>query len=101
MSTTSVSPKAEPVWTATTKLPKFPRLRKSVETDVCIVGAGISGLTTAYLLAQEGKAVVVLDDGGLASGMTAVTTAHLANAIDDRNFEIERLHGERDRKSVV
>jgi glycine/D-amino acid oxidase-like deaminating enzyme/nitrite reductase/ring-hydroxylating ferredoxin subunit len=37
----------------------------------------------------------VLDDGAIGSGMTGVTTAHLTNAIDDRYFHIESLHGER------
>jgi glycine/D-amino acid oxidase-like deaminating enzyme/nitrite reductase/ring-hydroxylating ferredoxin subunit len=59
------------------------------------VGAGIAGLTTAYLLAREGKSVVVLDDGPLAGGETSRTTAHLVNALDDRYYELERLHGER------
>src|ERR1041385_8706187 len=61
---------------------------------VCIIGAGIAGLTTAYLLAKEGKHVVVLDDGPLGGGMTARTTAHLTNALDDRFYELERLFGE-------
>lgn len=85
----------ESVWAATTELPHYDELQENMEADVCIVGAGISGLTTAYLLAQVGKRVVVLDDGPLVSGMTQVTTAHLSNAIDDRFIEIERWHGER------
>ena len=51
-------------------------------------------MTTAYLLAREGKTVVVLDDGPIGGGMTERTTAHLSNALDDRYVEIERLHGE-------
>jgi glycine/D-amino acid oxidase-like deaminating enzyme/nitrite reductase/ring-hydroxylating ferredoxin subunit len=50
-------------------------------------------MSTAYLLAREGKAVVVLDDGPIGGGMTARTTAHLTNALDNRYFGIERLHG--------
>ena len=84
----------EPLWTATAKLPKFTRLTKNVQADVCIVGAGIAGLSCGYLLMKAGKSVVILDDGPIASGMTSVTTAHLANAIDDRFYEMERLHGE-------
>src|ERR1041385_5246492 len=61
---------------------------------VCIIGAGIAGLTTAYLLVREGKSVVVLDDGPMGGGMTARTTAHLTNALDDRFYELERLFGE-------
>jgi glycine/D-amino acid oxidase-like deaminating enzyme len=50
-------------------------------------------MTTAYLLARQGKSVVVLDSGPVAGGQTRRTTAHLSNAIDDRYTEIERLHG--------
>src|SRR5947209_14897444 len=82
------------VWAATATMPACSPLEEDTRADVCIVGAGIAGLTTAYLLTQAGKAVVLLDDGPLAGGMTRVTTAHLSNAIDDRYFEIERLHGE-------
>lgn len=83
------------VWTATAKLPSFSPLTTDTSADVCIVGAGISGLTTAYLLTQVGKSVVVIDDGAIGGGMTGMTTAHLVNALDDRFFELERLHGER------
>ena len=84
---------AESVWAATTKRPEYPSLKRDVRADVCIVGAGIAGLSTAYMLAQAGKSVVVLDDGPIGGGMTEVTTAHLTNAVDDRYYEIERLHG--------
>ena len=76
-------------------MPRAPKLTESVEADVCIVGAGIAGLTTGYLLARAGKSVVILDDGPLVGGMTSVTTAHLSDAIDDRFTAIERWHGER------
>src|SRR5262249_34340577 len=46
-------------------------------------------------LMKAGKSVIILDDGNVAGGMTQVTTAHLTNAIDDRYYEIERMHGER------
>src|SRR4051812_42054453 len=85
----------ESLWAATVKMPTCAPLKKNTHARVCIVGGGIAGLTTAYLLTQAGKSVVVLDDGPLAGGMTEVTTAHLANAIDDRYVEIERLHGEK------
>ena len=81
-------------WMATAEVPLRDPLKESINTDVCIVGAGIAGMTTAYLLASEGKAVVVLDDGAIGGGMTGRTTAHLVNALDDRYFELERLHGE-------
>jgi glycine/D-amino acid oxidase-like deaminating enzyme/nitrite reductase/ring-hydroxylating ferredoxin subunit len=79
---------------ATSDIPEESPLRADVETDVCIVGAGIAGLTTAYLLAKEGRRVVVLDDGPTAGGETCRTTAHLVNALDDRFYHLEDLHGQ-------
>src|SRR5438067_7703010 len=83
------------IWMTTPQLPSRPTLTKDITADVCVVGAGIAGLTTAYLLADEGRSVVVLDDGPIAGGETSRTTAHLVNALDDRYFEIENLHGEK------
>ncbi|HEY9788267.1 MAG TPA: FAD-dependent oxidoreductase [Candidatus Obscuribacterales bacterium] len=74
-------------------MPTFEPLAESLRCDVCVVGAGITGLTCAYLLCKEGKSVIVLDDGPLSSGETQRTTAHITNVIDDRFFEIERMHG--------
>src|SRR2546429_2709730 len=82
------------VWVATTDVPSEKTLDKDTSTSICVIGAGIAGMTTAYLLAREGKSVVVLDDGPIGGGMTARTTAHLVTALDDRYFELERLHGE-------
>ena len=83
------------VWMGTADLPSRPALAQDITTDVCVVGAGIAGLTTAYLLADEGRSVVVLDDGPIAGGETSQTTAHLVNALDDRYFAIESMHGEK------
>jgi len=82
------------IWMDTAAIPLERPLTERVSADVCIVGAGIAGMTTAYLLAREGKSVVVLDDGPIGGGMTGRATAHLVNALDDRYFELERLHGE-------
>lgn len=81
------------IWMATANTPSQARLRDSIRTDICIIGAGIAGLSTAYLLGREGRSVVVLDDGLIGGGMMGPTTAHLTNAYDDRYVEIERLHG--------
>ena len=81
------------VWMGAAEVPSRPGLAKDITADVCVVGAGIAGLTTAYLLAAEGRSVVMLDDGPIGSGETSRTTAHLVNALDDRYFEIESMHG--------
>ena len=74
----------------------------SLVADVCVIGAGIAGLTTAYQLAYAGQTVVVLEAGrGVAEGESSRTTAQLATEIDDRYFEIERLHGEKGARLVA
>jgi glycine/D-amino acid oxidase-like deaminating enzyme/nitrite reductase/ring-hydroxylating ferredoxin subunit len=91
--TRSSNPKKEPVWWDGAQLPESATLETNARADVCVVGAGIAGLTTAYLLAAARKSVVVLDDGTLASGMTGATTGHLVTALDRRYTEIEKLRG--------
>src|SRR5215213_10005274 len=88
------SQRSTSVWMATADTPSQSRLKENIRTDICIIGAGIAGLTTAYLLGREGRSVVVLDDGLSGGGMTGRTTAHLTNAYDDRYVEMEKLHGE-------
>ena len=82
-------------WWAAGETPRFPPLASDASADVCVVGAGIAGLTTAYLLAREGRPVIVLDDGSVGGGETGRTTAHLSNALDDRYYNLENLFGER------
>jgi glycine/D-amino acid oxidase-like deaminating enzyme/nitrite reductase/ring-hydroxylating ferredoxin subunit len=86
------APRQEPIWTSV-PAPDFPKLTEGASVDVAVVGAGIAGVTTAYLLAREGLSVVLLDDGPVGGGMTSVTTAHLSNALDDRYLRVERLRG--------
>ena len=91
----SSSGATQSIWAATVKIPSRPPLQESESANVCVVGAGIAGMTTAHLLARAGKSVVVLDDGPIGGGMTGRTTAHLVTALDDRYFELERLHGKK------
>src|ERR687892_350203 len=61
--------------------------------DVAIIGGGIAGLTTAYLLSKSGKKVAVIEDGYIGSGETSRTTAHITHALDDRYYNLEKRHG--------
>src|SRR5688572_15277756 len=76
-------------------------LAADAQADVCIVGAGVAGLTAAYLLVREGRSVIVLDDGAPGMGETLRTTAHLTAAIDDRIFALERKSGARKARLAV
>jgi len=71
----------------------MPALDQDQSADICIIGAGIAGLSTAYLLVREGRNVIVIDAGQPGGGETCRTSAHLCSAIDDGFLEIERLHG--------
>lgn len=81
------------LWTDTVSPLKYESLSRNIETDVVIVGGGIAGLSVAYNLSKAGKKVVVVEDGYLGSGETGRTTAHITNALDDRYFEIQKIHG--------
>ena len=89
----STSGKTLSYWN-TAERSQFGSLTENVTADVCVIGAGIAGLTTAYLLMQSGLTVVVLDRGEIASGETGRTTAHITAALDDRYVELSRLHSE-------
>jgi glycine/D-amino acid oxidase-like deaminating enzyme len=69
-----------PLWAEKATVPELPTLEGEVEADVCVIGAGIAGLSTAYSLVLDGRSVVVLDDGPIGGGQSERTSAHLSNA---------------------
>jgi len=81
-----------PVWRTATREP-LP-LPASEPCDVLVIGAGIAGLVTALNCAQDGRGVTVLEREAPGAGETGRTTAHLANALDDRYTALARLHGD-------
>jgi glycine/D-amino acid oxidase-like deaminating enzyme/nitrite reductase/ring-hydroxylating ferredoxin subunit len=90
----------ESLWQSSSRTHNFPSLQKSIRREVVVIGAGITGITTAYLLTKAGKKVVVLDHQGLASGETAYTTAHLTGILDERFCELIKTHGLKNMKLV-
>lgn len=88
-------------WQAERELIEFPPLNQNLTVDVCIIGAGISGLTAAYLLSKENKSVVVLEDGPIGGGQTVRTTGHLTNTLDDRYYNLETYFGEENTKLIA
>jgi glycine/D-amino acid oxidase-like deaminating enzyme/nitrite reductase/ring-hydroxylating ferredoxin subunit len=71
-----------------------PALSANATTDVCVIGAGIAGLTTAYLLTREGRSVTVLDLDRIGGQETSRTTAHLSDVLDEGLPELESMFGE-------
>lgn len=80
-------------WMTSATMPPFSKLPGNAEADVCVIGGGIAGLTTAYLLSRERKRVVLVEAmDALGGGETGRTTAHFMPP-DDRYFEIEKSFG--------
>ncbi|MEO7580960.1 MAG: FAD-binding oxidoreductase [Massilia sp.] len=73
-------------------MPHYPALSGQEHADVCVIGAGIAGLTSAYMLLREGKTVVLIESDGIGSGETGRSTAHFFPP-DERFSELERFFG--------
>src|SRR4051794_21926550 len=97
------------LWVATTDPPAFASLEADIAVDVAIVGAGITGLTAALLLARTGRRVAVLEAGRVAAGATGYTTAKvtslhgliygpIAEKFDD---ERARLYGQANEAAIA
>ncbi|MGK7397833.1 MAG: FAD-dependent oxidoreductase [Candidatus Cyclobacteriaceae bacterium M3_2C_046] len=83
-------------------LPKnYSKLQQHIEADVCIVGGGITGLTTAYQLKDKGMKVVVLEALHLGAGTTGHSSNHLNTQVDFSYQQIFNKHGEEKAKTVA
>jgi len=79
-------------WVDSNQQISYSKLNESLKTEVLIIGGGIAGLTTAYLLLKSGKQVVLIEDGFIGSGESGRTTAHLSCALDDRYYYLEDIY---------
>ena len=89
-----------PYWATSATFPQFAKLTDDVVADVVVIGAGVTGLTAAYLLAKAGKRVVVLERDRCAIVDTGHTSAHLTMVTDARVTELVRQFG-RDHAQAV
>ncbi len=71
-----------PYWQEAAPMPRYPALDRNLKVDVAIIGAGITGLTTAYLLKRAGRTVAVIDRGRCGGVDTGHTTAHVTCVTD-------------------
>lgn len=58
---------------------KYNKLEKNIETDICIIGGGITGISTAYYLKKENLKVTVLDMGKIGFQTTGNSTAKITS----------------------
>lgn len=79
---------------------QHPPLQTDTTADVCVIGGGIAGLTTALLLARQNKKVVLLESRCIGAGQTGRTTAHIMTWFDDYYHMLMSMHGQ-DKAKVV
>ena len=84
------------IWQSDTERPRFPTLKGDTEADVLIIGGGMAGILTGYMLKRAGMASVIAEAGRILGGVTQNTTAKVTlhhGAIFDkmlRRFGAER-----------
>jgi glycine/D-amino acid oxidase-like deaminating enzyme/nitrite reductase/ring-hydroxylating ferredoxin subunit len=83
-----------PVWIYSAPIRKFPKLQSNISVDVLVVGAGITGITTAYLLKKAGSTAALIERERVASIDTGHTTAHLTYVTDVQLRELAKNFGE-------
>ncbi len=74
--------KTPTLWVTTAQLPTYPELTKDTKADVVIIGAGLTGILSAYILAKQGKKVIILEKNTVAEGATHLTSAFLTQILD-------------------
>jgi len=82
-----------PVWIDDTPIRKFPKLQRNISADVLVVGAGVTGITAAYLLNKAGSTVALVERERVASIDTGHTTAHLTYVTDVELQQLVRNFG--------
>ncbi len=96
------------LWMATTPQTSYPSFSGTSEVDVVVVGGGITGLTTALLLAQRGVSVAVLEAHRVSAGTTGYTTAKVtslhsltyAQLVKQLGHDKARLYGQANEAAV-
>jgi glycine/D-amino acid oxidase-like deaminating enzyme len=96
-------------WMETAPTTDYPKLTSGLDVDVAIVGGGIAGLTTAYLLKKRGKKVAVIEKSTLGDCISGFTTGKITSQhsttytslVRDFGEEHARLYGEANEEAIV
>src|SRR5207244_11971878 len=86
--------KSVPFWIDSAPIPTFPKLQSNINVGVLVVGAGITAITTAYLLKNTGSTVAMIERERVALIDTGPTPAHLTYVTDVPLHSLPRKYGE-------
>jgi glycine/D-amino acid oxidase-like deaminating enzyme len=100
--------KSASLWLETSPSANYPTLQKDVLSDVAIIGGGLTGLTTAYLLKQAGLQVVVIDKAAVGSGTSGKTTGKISSQhgliyeklVSQHGPEAAKIYGEANQSAI-
>lgn len=81
-------------WREFNDVPSYSQLQKNESTEVAVVGGGIAGIISAYLLAKAGKKVTLIEAGKLIDGVTGYTTAKISAQHGLLYFPLIKMSGE-------
>ena len=80
--------KEKSIWIDTVDLTPFPKLDKDIETDVLIIGGGITGILCSYELKNRNISSVILEKNRIGHGITKNTTAFISAQHEKLYYEI-------------
>jgi len=69
-------------WMASTPKANYPTLEEDIKVDVAIIGGGITGIATSYMLGKAGVKVAVIEADRILQGTTGHTTAKITSQHD-------------------
>jgi len=81
-------------WMASIKRSDYPVLENDIKVDIAIVGGGIAGITTAYMLKKQGVDAVILEADRILQGTTGHTTAKITSQHELIYSKIKKYMGE-------
>ncbi len=90
----SIKDRTESVW-QDINLPHFDSIKNNQQTETCIIGGGITGISIAYEMARRGHKVVLVEAFRIGSGQTGRTTAHLTCQLEEQFKELKKIHDEK------
>ena len=90
-----------PTWSDAVSKKKYPSIPTNCKAEIAIVGGGLVGILSAYMLLKDGHAVTILEaQPNIGTGVTMYTTAFLTKSIDTSLKDMVAIYGARNARMV-